>query len=287
MLKTMKIVLIFTTLIYSTLLHLGSALQDTLKLYTIPSFQIHLTTNDPPPSATNSNQIGSNELIQMSTLIKAATSEHMFGFIESYLFERNVPNGIKSVELDVAVHNDWNGNTIRSDVMGHVTFSSLALKNANLELTQSLFQSLVKAAFDNFNAFEGEGDALDAFLVTIQDVIPLVVAVDVSFEESSESSGNIPPKFIYDSETLNSDGNGVGYTTVSVAAAVVVLAAGMFVYTSKKRETVKDRHLLTYIDSYDEENGVLFDPYETSYKTEEGRLMLTQSTHVFFFVFDL
>lgn len=210
------------------------------------------------------------ELVQMSTLIKSVTSEHLYGFIEAYMFDRNVQNGIKSVDIDVAVHNEWNGSTVRSDVMGHVTFSSLALKNANLDLTQDLFRRLVEAAFDNFHTFPGEGDALDAFLLTLQNVIPLVVAVDVSFEQSSESSGNIPPKIIYDSEKLSSNGDGAGYTTVSVAAAVVVLAAGIFVYASKKREVIKDRHLLTYIDSYDEENGVLFDPYETSYKTEEG-----------------
>jgi hypothetical protein len=209
----------------------------------------------------------------MSSLIKVATTEHMYSFIEAYLFDKNVQNGIKSVDIDVAVHNEWNENTVRSDVMGLVTFSSLALKNANFDLTPDLFQRLVEASFDNFHTFPGEGDALDAFLTTLQEVIPLIVSVDVRFEDSKESSGNIPPKFIYDSETLNSNGGGAGYTTVSVAAAVVVLAAGLFVYSSKKRDVVKDRHLLTYVDSYDEENGVLFDPYETSYETEEGRFL--------------
>lgn len=274
----MSILILFSILLCSAVINFTHAAADTFKLFTVPTFHVDLTLNSPFNSGTNS----ASELIQLSTGIKAATSEHVFSYIESYLFDLNVNNGIRSVDLDVVVHNEWSAATLRSDIAGHVIFSSLALSSAGVSMTQNKVNDLIVAAFGDSDFVSGEAYPLQAFLVTVQDIVPSVVAVDIDFNDSSESSSNQPPNFIYDNETLNAKNGNAGYMTVSVAAAVVVVIAGMFVYRNRNRETVpKDRYLLTHVDAYDEENGTLFDPYESSYETAEGKLSDIDITVVF------
>jgi len=233
-----------------------------LQLFDIPFFTVHIAVEPFLDNASDAYQ-----LLQFSNLLKTATNAHLFAYFESMLDQHGNLDGaasaLNSIDLDVAVHNEFEGEEIRADMIGQVTFSEARLAVAGFLMNQSVVNDMVNQAFKGT-------DEKDDFLARLQVLLPDVAGVTVQTKSSEEN----PTVTINGKDTPGIE-SGTSALVVSMALALIAVVAGTFVYFRKDKHNQKRGHLLMNVEQYSdysEEDG-------SGPRTFSGELQLDESSY--------
>jgi hypothetical protein len=224
--------------------------RKTYQLYSIPSFTIDVTVQ-PGLERTNST----NQLLDFAEKLKSLAHAHLFEAFTSELYQHGNPNGensaLDSIELDMAVYDEYNGQEIRGELVGHILFIEERLNNLNnFEASPAVVRSVVKKAFGK--------DQLDTFFSRMRILLPNVQGVRVTtdvekYTEEPVVTSTVPTVV---KDNKNSSGGLKGKKSnvivVPMAVAITTLAVGVFVYVRRDKRLHKSGHLLMDIDQYSE-----------------------------------
>jgi len=255
----------------------ASFARKTYQLYSIPSFTIEVTVQ-PGIDRTDSE----NQLQIFADKLKSLAHAHLFEAFASELYQYGNVDGensaLDSIELDMAIYDDFNGQEIRGELVGHILFIEERLGNLNgFEASPAVIHSIVNKAFGR--------EQLDAFFSRLQLLLPNLQAVHVMTDVDENSMGPkvnpIVTMVVKEKDAGQSKGKGSSNAiAVSMAVAVTALAVGLFAYFRRDKRLHKSGHLLMDIDQYSEcsEDDAFFGDLhlldEASYKTYDVKVGL-------------
>jgi hypothetical protein len=230
--------------------------RKTYQLFAIPSFRINLIAL---PPLQNPND--PSELLSFGKELKDAANVHLF---QTFRVELNrihqIPLGgdspVSTIELEVAVHNEFGGTQIRADMIGNVWLEEMQ----GVEINQALVRDMVEIAF---NTTAANADFLDRLQVKLPAVQSVDVETDLEDTDGSNSSSTIPTV----NTVIEGDGTidkaasvpgGSNAVVVSMSVALVALLIGLFAYVRRDQLSYKKGNLLIDNDQqsdFSEEDG--------------------------------
>lgn len=254
----------------------GSSARKTYQLYSIPSFTIDVTVQ-PGLNRTNST----NELLDFGEKLKSLAHAHLFEAFTSELYRHGNTDGensaLDSIELDMAIYDEFNGEEIRGELVGHILFIEDQLNYLkDFEASPSFVRNIVKNAFGK--------DQLDAFFSRMRLLLPNVQGVRVTTEAEETTrepfvTSTVPTVVKDNKDSSRRKGKGSNVIVVPMAVAITALAVGLFAYFRRDKRLHKSGHLLMDIDQYSEcsdddaffgDLHLLDEASYESYDTEEG-----------------
>mmetsp|Transcript_16096 Transcript_16096/g.30408 ORF Transcript_16096/g.30408 Transcript_16096/m.30408 type:complete len:397 (-) Transcript_16096:257-1447(-) len=256
----------------------ASFARKTYQLYSIPSFTIEVTVQ-PGIDRTDSE----NQLQIFADKLKSLAHAHLFEAFTSELYQYgnfDVENSaLDSIELNVAIYDESNGQEIIGELVGHVLFIEQRLQNLNdFEASPAVVRNIVNKAFGR--------EQLDVFFSRLRLLLPNVQTVHVTTdidENTMEPKVNPTVTTVIKDGASGQSSRGKGWSNViavSMAVAVTTLAVGLFAYFRRGKRLHKSGHLLMDTDQYSkcsEDDSFFGDLHlldEASYKTYDVKVGL-------------